>query len=118
VRVEPDLAIAAPQSFAFREGEEPAAQAPALALRRDRDIVQQQVFRGGQEHQDPGDRRSVLKDPDRVFRYPRQVVVEHRPRRLADPDDVMTIGAVHGVHNGGDVGSGCGPDANFVHGAL
>src|SRR6516164_3154667 len=27
----------------------------------------------------------------------------------------MTVGAVHDVHNGGNVGSRCGPDVNFVH---
>ena len=118
VRVEPDLAIAAPQGFALRKGEEPAAQASALAVRRDRDIVEQQVFRCGQEHQDPGDGRSFLKDPYRIFRHSRRVVVEHRPGRLADPGDVMTVGAVHDVHNGGNVGSRCGPDVNSSTGAL
>src|SRR5271166_1944482 len=49
VRVEADLAIAAPHRFRLREGEQPSAQSRALPRRGDGNIVEEQILRPGQQ---------------------------------------------------------------------
>src|SRR5436190_14604841 len=52
----------------------------------------------------------------RTFQNARRIVVKHRPGRLAYAVNVMPIGLVHDVRDGGDIGSRRRADASLVHG--
>src|ERR1700746_1847992 len=54
MRVEPDLAITAPQCLGLRKCEQPAAQTYALAVGGDGDIVEEQIVDRGRQRDNPG----------------------------------------------------------------
>src|SRR5271169_3832571 len=91
VRIEADLAIAAPHRFRLREGQQPPTQSRALPRRGDGNIVEKQVFRPGQQDNDAGYVGPFLDHPHDALRDARGVVVEHRPGRFPDTSDVMPI---------------------------
>jgi hypothetical protein len=114
MRVEPDFAIAASQCFVLREREQPAAQSRAPARRGNGDVVEEQIIRRREEHDDGGYHSPFLKHPHRALGDARRVVVEHRPRRFAYAGDVVPIGLVHDFRDGRDIGRSRSSDANFV----
>jgi hypothetical protein len=115
MRVEADLAVAAPHCFRLREGEQSPAQSSALPGRGDGNIVEEQMFRPGQEDNDAGYVGPFLDYPHAPLGHARSVVVEHRPRRFADTGDVMAICLLDDLPNQRDIGGRRGADSRFIH---
>jgi hypothetical protein len=59
-----------------------------------------------------------LQAPIPRLRDARRVVVEHRPGRLANAGNVVPIGLVHDLRDGGDIVSSRRSDARLLHDQL
>jgi len=84
-----------PPRLAFREGDELASESATLPVRVDRNVVEQQVVGFWQQDDQRGDCAiPIFEHIDRTGGNQPGVVVEHRPRRLAD---ALNIDRVSGV---------------------
>src|SRR5271166_2384189 len=115
VRIEANLAIAAPHRFRLRERQQPPAQSRALPRRVDGNIVEEQTVRPGQQDDDARHGGPFLDYPHHTLRDTRSVVVEHRPGRFSDAGDVMPISLLDDLLDHRHVAGDRGSNTRFIH---